>query len=203
MKNTKSLVVMGLLTAILVIFSVTPIGTIVIGPLAITLNIIPIALAAVTLGPTGGLTMGVIFGLLSFSQAAGIIMPSAMGTTLFAINPALTFVQCVVPRALDGLCVGLIYQFVSRVLNKETACFVTGFFSAFLNTAFFMSSLVLLFGRTEYLQGMIDGRSILVFIVTLVGVNAVAEMIASTIVTGSVGIALQKAKLVKSPVSQA
>jgi len=204
MKNTstKSLVIMGLLTAILFIFSFTPLGTITVGPLAITMNTIPIALAAVTLGWQGGLIMGVMFGLMSFMQAAGIMMPSAMGTTLFAINPALTFCQCVIPRALDGLCVGFIYQGITKTLNKETACFITGFFSAFLNTCFFMSSLVLLFSQTEYVGGMIEkygNGNILVFIVTLVGVNAVAEAIASTVITGAVGIALHKAKLIQAP----
>ena len=45
--DTKQLVLMGLLTAILFVFSFTAIGTIPIGPLSITLNIIPVALAAV------------------------------------------------------------------------------------------------------------------------------------------------------------
>ena len=43
MKNVKSLVLLGLLTAILIVFSFTPIGTLPIGPLSITLNIIPVA----------------------------------------------------------------------------------------------------------------------------------------------------------------
>ena len=49
--NTKSLVILGLMTALTMIFSFTPIGSIPIGPLVITLNVIPIAIAAVTVGP--------------------------------------------------------------------------------------------------------------------------------------------------------
>ena len=52
--NTKNLVILGLMTALVLIFSFTSIGTIPIGPLSITLNIIPIAIAAVTCGPAGG-----------------------------------------------------------------------------------------------------------------------------------------------------
>ena len=51
--NTKSLVILGLMTALTMIFSFTPIGSIPIGPLVITLNVIPIAIAAVTVGPVG------------------------------------------------------------------------------------------------------------------------------------------------------
>lgn len=198
---------MGLLTAILLIFSLTPIGTIPINPvLHITLNTIPIAIAAVALGWKGSLIMGTLFGLMSFMQAAGVIMPSQMGTALFAVSPALTFVQCVIPRALDGLLTGLIYQGISKFLNQGVTCFIAGFCSAFLNTLFFMSALVLLFRNAEYVSNMIEtlgNGNILAFVVAAVGVNAVLEWVASTVVTGAVGIALQRAKLVQTPASQA
>lgn len=198
--NVKTLVILSLMTALLILFSFTPIGTIPIGPLSITLNIIPVAIAAITLGAWGGLAMGCVFGVLSFLQCLGIGVPSGMGVILFGINPFLAFVQRFVPRALDGLLVGLLYQGFSKRAGNTLACFVAGFFSAFLNTLFFMSALVLLFGNTEYVQGLIAGRSILLFVVAFVGVNAVVEMLVSTVVTGLVGSALFHAKLL--PVAQ-
>ena len=59
-----------------------------------------------------------------------------------------------------------------------------------------MTSLVLLYGNTEYLQDKIAGRNIIVFIIAFVGINAVTEMISSTVISGAVGVALQKAKLI-------
>ena len=41
------------------------------------------------------------------------------------------------------------------------------------------------------------GKSVIPFIVSFVGVNAVCEMIVCTIITGAVGFALYKAKLIK------
>ena len=61
-----------------------------------------------------------------------------------------------------------------------------------------MSSLILLFGNTEYVQGLIGGQNIFIFVCTFVGINAVAEFIASTVITGAVGSALVKAKLIPS-----
>lgn len=196
--NTKQLVILGLLTALTMIFSFTPIGSIPVGPLVITLNVIPIALAAVAAGPIGGLVIGSVFGLLSFLQCFGIGVPSGMGAILVDINPFLAFVQRFVPRALDGFLVGLIFKGVSKLTNSYVACAVTGFFSAFLNTALFMTALVVLYGNTEYVQGLMGGKNILVFICTFVGINAVFEMLAATIVTGAVGAALCKAKLIPS-----
>ena len=43
-----------------------------------------------------------------------------------------------------------------------------GFFAAFLNTALFMTSLVWLFGNTEYMQNSMAGRGLLAYIVAAV-----------------------------------
>ena len=139
--------------------------------------------------------MGAVFGFLSFLQCLGIGIPSGMGAVLFGINPFLAFIQRFVPRLLDGFLIGLIFKAAKKVWGGSTASFITGFFSAFLNTAFFMSALVLLFGNTEYMQNLIGGRNILLFICTFVGVNAVVEMISSTLISGAIGTALYRAKL--------
>ena len=196
--DVRALAIMGLMTALLILFSFTPIGTIPIGPLSITLNIIPVAIAAIALGPLGGLAMGCVFGILSFLQCLGIGVPSGMGITLFSINPFLAFIQRFIPRALDGLLVGLIFRALEKKPGFRPACFIAGFCSAFLNTLFFMSALVLLFGHTEYVQGLMEktgSHNFLVFTVLFVGINAVVEMLASTVISGFVGSALYHAKI--------
>ncbi|MBR6873222.1 MAG: ECF transporter S component [Ruminococcus sp.] len=273
--NTRQLVLLGLMTALVLIFSLTPIGSIPIGPLSITLNVIPVAIAAIALGPVGGAVIGGVFGLFSFLQCFGVGVPSGMGAVLAEINPFLAFVQRFIPRLLDGLLVGFIFRAVSSIksvrgyyiitgivsagfgfalymsgmllLNFETnesgksvmsvsmtdfidtpslfiptcifvaglsfgvgfllvsskklsqkqvACAITGFCTALLNTIFFMTALVALFGDTEYMQNLIAGRNILMFIIAFVGVNALFEMMTTTIITAAVGPALFKAKMI-------
>lgn len=204
MKNikTKDLVLMGIITALLIVFSMTPIGSIPIGPLVISLNVIPVAIAAVALGPAGGAVAGGIFGIFSFLQCFGIGVPSGMGAILVGINPFLAFVQRFVPRLLDGLLIGFVFRGVSRKFNPYAASAVTGFCSALFNTVLFMSALMLLFGNTEYVQGLMEGMgtdNVFIFICLFVGINAVVEMIVSTIITGAVGSALFHAKLIQPP----
>ena len=95
--STKSVVLLGLLTAVVMLFSFTPIGSIPVGPLVITLNVIPVAIAAIALGPIGGAVIGGVFGLMSFLQCFGIGVSSAMGAVLADINPVLAFIQRFVP----------------------------------------------------------------------------------------------------------
>ena len=80
--------------------------------------------------------------------------------------------------------------------NTYVSCAVTGFFSAFLNTLFFMSALVMMFGNTELIQNLMGGRNIIVGCCVMVGFNAISEMISSTIITAAVGTALSKAHLI-------
>ena len=195
--KTRRLTIMALMTAIMIIFAFTPIGSIPIGPLVISMQVIPVAICAVALGPWGGAAAGAIFGILSFLQCFGIGIPSGMGAILVGINPFLAFIQRFIPRLLDGLLVGFIFNFFKKK-NVYVACCVTGFFTAFLNTAFFMTALVALFGNTEYVQGLIAGRNILVFICAFVGVNAVCEMVAATILTGVIGSTLYKARILSN-----
>ena len=196
--NTRQLTILGLLTGILLLMAYTPLGYLNIGPLAISFNVIPVALASITLGPAGGAAAGAVFGLTSFLQCIGVGGISGMGAILFGINPVLAFIQRFVPRLLDGFLLGYIFRAIQKRKGACLGCFVTGFFSAFLNTLFFMAALILLFGNTEYLQEMIGGRNILLFVCSFVGINAVCEMIASTIITGAVGYALYRSRLFSS-----
>lgn len=203
--KTKSLVFLGLLTALLFIMAYTPLGYLNIGPLAVTFNTIPVAIAAFAMGPMGGAVIGGVFGLTSFLQCFG---GSVLGTALFGVNPALTAIQCFVPRILDGLLIGFIAEAMRKKgVSAAVAGSVTGFFSAFFNTLFYMSSLILLFGNTEviqnYRESIAPGKNVFLFVCAFVGVNAIAEMAASTILTGAVSTALDKAKLVVPKKSKA
>lgn len=194
--TTTQLTMLGLMAAVLLLMAYTPLGYLNIGPLAISFNVIPVAISAVVLGPTGGAIAGAIFGLTSFGQCIGLGGTSAMGAMLFSINPILTFIQRFVPRLLDGICLGYIYKAMRKKTNVYVSCAVTGFFSAFLNTLFFMTALVGLFGNTEYVQGLMGGRNVIIGCCMMVGINAVCEMVSSTVITGAVGAALSKAHLI-------
>lgn len=201
--NTSQFVILSLMTAILLLMAYTPLGYLNIGPLAITFNVIPVAVAAITLGPAGGAFAGAVFGMTSFLQCIGIGGTSAMGVILFDINPFFAFIQRFIPRLLDGFLLGYIFREMRKTGNVSIACMVTGFCSAFLNTVFFMSSLILLFGNSSYMQEMIGGKNVIAFICGFVGINAVFEMIASTVITGAVGMALYRAHFIPASVHKA
>ncbi len=197
-RRTGKLTLYAVLSAILVVLGLVnipmPAG------LSITFNMIPVAVAGIALGPTGGLVLGTVFGLISFAQCYGILGFSGMGAALVAVEPVwrsvlLVFVQRVISRMLMGLLTALIYRAVKDRLKAFPACAAAGFFSAFLNTLFFMSMLVLFFSGTDYLKSSMAGRGFFTYIIASVGVNGLVEMIVATLITGAVGTALKRARL--------
>lgn len=195
--NSRRVTLLGLLTAILMVLSMTPLGYLNIGPLAISFNMIPVAVGAAALGPVGGAVLGAVFGITSFLQCLGIGGTSAMGVILFDINPFFAFIQRFIPRVLAGFLVGAIYRGVRKNMEPGLAGGVAGCFAAFLNTVLFMGALVLLYGDTQYVQDLMAGRNVVVFVAAFVGVNAVIEALASTLVTAALCSTLEKAGLMR------
>ncbi len=198
-QKTTRLVLLGLLTSIMLVLSYTPLGYLKTAGVEITFNMIPVAIAAIILGPVGGGIIGGVFGITSFLQCVGVGGLSAFGATLFGINPIFTFILCFVTRVLAGVIVGYTCKLTAKSMKNlsPVRCAIAGFLAAFINTVFFVATLLLLFGGDPYIKDMIAGRNILIFACVFVGINAVFEIIASTVVTTAVGVPLLKSKIFK------
>lgn len=187
--STKYLVELALLIAVILLMAFTPIGYIKTLGLEITLIVIPVAVGAVILGPTGGAILGGVFGITSFIQCFGM---SPFGTILLGVNPIFTFLVCVPTRILEGWLTGLIYQGLRKTtLPSGVSVTLANLCCPLLNTMFFMGTLVMLFADTMREQfGM---TKVIPFIVTFVGVNGVVEAIVCFLIGATVSATLKSA----------
>ena len=193
--GTRRLTQLALLAALLLVMNFTPLGYLQVGPLSMSLMSIPVSIGAMLMGPVDGAILGGVFGATSFLQAVQGTSP--MGSELFAYSPVGSFVVCFVARVLVGLCCGLVYQGMRKILpGKEKVCAAVGGFSAaFLNTVFFMGFLVLLFYGSPYVQGIVEALGVsnpLAFVVAVVGVQAIVEWAACCVVAAAVTVPLRK-----------
>ena len=185
LSKTKKIALYGILSAIIIIMSFTPLGFLKIGTFSITFLPIPVAVGAAILGPYGGLFFGSLFGLISFLQCFGL---DPQGVILLEINPVYTFILCVVTRALMGLCCGLIFKLIAKIDKTKIISFIVSSFSAaFLNTVFFLFTFTVLFGDGEISERF--GASVSTILVTVVSLNGIVEAIVCT----AVGFAVSKA----------
>lgn len=193
--SVKDMTTLGLLTGILLVMNFTPLGYVHTFGVDISLMMIPVGIGAMLMGPKGGAWLGFIFGATSFYQA--LTGTSVFSATLFNISPMRTFLLCIPTRMLMGFLTGVLFLIVSKLDRKKTVCFfVGGFFAAFLNTVFFMGTLILLFWNTDYIQGFntaFGGVNPFVFVAMFVGVNGILEWPASCIAGGVVSKAIHRA----------
>ena len=175
--STKYLVEMALLVAIILLMAFTPIGYIKTAGLEITLIVVPVAVGAVTLGPTAGAILGGVFGITSF---------------ILGINPFLTFLVCVPTRILMGWLTGLIYHGLRKTkIPSAASVTIASLCCPLLNTTFFMGTLVTLFAST--MRESFGMGKVLPFIFAFVGVNGVVEAIVCFVVGTAISMALKKA----------
>lgn len=193
--KTIKMAQMAILIAIVLVMAFTPLGYLKTIGLEISLITIPVAVAAMVLGPKEGAIVGAVFGITSFYQCFGM---SAFGAMLLSINPIYTFLVCVPTRILEGYLGGLIFRALAKVDKKKTVCFFAGgLVTAVLNTLFFMGVLMMCFWNTDYIQTLnASGVNVLWFCVLFVGINGVVEWVITTIAGGGISKAI--AKVVKN-----
>jgi len=168
--DTGKTVRLAILAAIVIIMAFTPLGYLRTPVLEITFLMIPVAIAAIIIGPSGGAIIGGVFGATSFIQCFGI---SWFGTMLLGINPVFTFILCIVPRILAGWLPGLLYKTLCNKTGKTVSAITASLAAPLLNTVLFVLGLFMMFGRTEFIKGF--GDTTWAIIVVLVGINGLIE----------------------------
>ena len=194
--NVRWMTQLSLLVAILLVMNYIPLlGYVQFGPISASLLTVPVAIGAMTMGPLAGAILGGVFGATSFIQM--VEGKSQMGTQLFSVNPFGAFVVSFVARVLMGLCAALIFNALRKAMpKKEKLCCVIGAIcTPVLNTVFFMGFLVLFFYNCDYVQNVaqtLDATNVFMFIVYLVGVQAVIEWLICGVVASAVTVPVRK-----------
>lgn len=122
--RTRNLVAASLLLAIIILFSVTPLGFIRLGVTALTIIHLPVIIGSILLGPRYGAFLGFAFGVSSVLNAT-----FAPDLTSFAFSPfysvgefsgnGWSLVVALVPRILTGIVPFYIYKLMTFLLKKK------------------------------------------------------------------------------------
>lgn len=188
--KTLFLVQNAVLAGVVVLMTFTPVGYLRLGAVEMTFIMIPVAVGAITLGEKSGALLGLVFGISSFIQCFGM---SPFGAALLQINPIYTFIMCLVPRVLMGYLCGVIYKLLAK-LKKGVAVIIASFSAPVINTILFIASLMIFFGKSDFIMGMRAGsENLIAFLVAFVGFNGIMEIVTTTLITPPVALAVEKA----------
>lgn len=191
-RKTVRLVQMAILVAIIFLLMFTPLGFLVIGPIAATTIQMPVIIGAILLGPTSGAILGGFFGLSAIIKV--IIMPGAdaFATAVLTYNFFGYLVIAMVPRILMGWFAGLLGTALQKNKKDVLTYGVTGFIGSMLNTIFYLGALWMIAAQVIANAYQIDLSGVGAVVMTTAITAGVPEAIISSIVVTAVCKALKK-----------
>lgn len=192
-KDTRWMVSVALMAAIIIVLANTPLGMIQLPIIKATTVHIPVIIGAILLGPMAGAILGGVFGICS-------LISNTMAPTLlsFAFSPFLSTtgfagvlkaiwisVGC---RILIGVIAGWLWILLSKFkINHYIALPLTGFIGSMVNTVTVMGSIYFLFAH-QYAQAKeVAITAVWGLIMTTVTASGIPEAIAAAVLVTALG----------------
>ncbi len=198
--NVRKMTIIGMLCAISIIMSLTPIGYIPINPvMSLTIMHIPVIIGAIVEGPLAGMFIGFIFGATSLLKA--LTAPTI--TNFISLNPLVSILPRMLIAVVSYYSYILISNMMDRIMSKKSAediknsklkivpAALTGVIGTLTNTIGYLGMAYILYAQ-RFAEAYISnnpnasGLNPAYIIFGLVGANAIPEAILAAIIVGSV-----------------
>lgn len=197
--DTRWMVGVALMAAIVILLANTPLGMIQLPIIKATTVHIPVIIGAILFGPLAGSILGGIFGICS--MISNTTAPTLLS---FAFSPFLSTtgipgmlkaiwvsVGC---RILIGLAAGWLWLGLKKLkLNDLIALPITGFVGSMVNTIFVMGSIYFLFAEQYAAAKQVAITAVFGLIMATVAASGIPEAIAAAILVTAITKALLKA----------
>lgn len=185
--SIKQMAIIGMLSAISIMLSMTPLGFIPIGPIDATIMHIPVIIGAIIEGPIVGGIIGFIFGFTSFIRA--ITMPKP--TSFVLMNPFIS----ILPRVIMGIVSFYVYKIIFKITKKSSLSGVfSGLIGSLINTFGVLGMVYFLYAQ-KYVQAIGKDPSMAKTIILGIAMtNGIPEAIIGSLVVSGVIVILKKSK---------
>lgn len=185
--SLRQIAVVGLLSALTVVLSVTGLGFIPIPPINATILHIPTLIGALVEGPKVGMVIGFVFG--AYSMLQNIMAPNIMSFAF--LNPLVA----VVPRMLIGPAAYVIYKYMpmQRAAIKVA---ISLFLGTMIHTILVMGMIYLIYAEPYAVAQGIPVSNVLNIVIGVALFHGPLEGLAATAIGTPVVMAL-RAKLKK------
>ena len=163
------MVTLALLAALVVVLQ-TVASNIKVGPIPITLTLVPIVIGAVLYGPGAGALLGATFGLVT--AVAGLTGYDAGTQALIQASPVWTILTCFVKATAAGWVAGLVYRALRK--KQTLGCVLAAMSAPVVNTGIFLLAMTTVLRSS--LEAWAGGTDMVYYVfVVLTGVNFLVE----------------------------
>ena len=196
MNKVHKITLTAMLVAIIFLLTFTPLGYLVVGPIAATTIQMPVIIGAALMGPVTGLVLGLFFGLSAIIKV--LIMPGAdaVATLVLTTAPLRYILICVGSRALMGWLTGLLGQGLHKIhaLGGQKTVIrygILGFVGSMLNTIFYLGFLGLIGNELVMNYYATDASGLVAMITGVAMTLGIPEAVVSCVIVGAVCKALE------------
>lgn len=194
-KDTRWMVSVALMAAIVILLANTPLGMIQLPIIKATTVHIPVIIGAVLLGPSAGAILGAVFGICSMisNTTAPTLLSFAfspfLAEDLLGIVKALWIaIGC---RVLIGVVAGWVWIGLQKLkVSPWVALPLTGFIGSMTNTVFVMGSIYLLLASQYASAKEVALDAVWGLIMATVTASGIPEAIAAAVLVTALGKAL-------------
>lgn len=181
----------GLLMGIIILLQLFASG-LRIGPVPISLVLIPIVVGAVLYGPAIGAFLGGVFGLIVIIMIVVGMDPASM--LMMQFNAVGTVITCMVKGILAGLVPGLVYKMFAKTKKKKTGYVLASACAPIMNTGFYVLMVITIFkGLMENAYKIQGIGAVFATIMAMIATNFIAEVATTAIIAPIVIVAVKKA----------
>lgn len=178
--QAKKLTYFAVLTALTFVLQLLG-NTVKIGVVTLNFSLIPIVLAAIMLGVWYGMALGAITGLIILFNC-GILGADGFTNVLFATDPVIITLVCVVKTALAGALSALLFKWVNKH-NGFVATIVAAGIVPIINTCIFILGMLCIIPSLNAAGFIAEGaNAFAVIVLGFVGLNFVFEFALNVIV---------------------
>lgn len=182
------LTALAILTALVIVLQTVASG-IRIGPIPISLTLVPIVVGAVLLGPAAGAGLGAVFGLITI--IAGISGADEFTNILWAASPFGLIVVAMGKAVLCGLAAGLIAKALAK--RETLGCILAALSAPIVNTGVFAIGMLTIF--RPVLQDFANGSNAVYYLfIVMVGVNFLVEFSVNAVLSAAIARIVQVGK---------
>lgn len=185
-KKTMMIVVMGLLTAIVVVLQIFASGIWLNPTTCITLVLAPTIVGAALYGWKAGAWLGAVF--------SAVVLISGQASFFMAMSIPGTIITVMLKGTLAGIAGGAMYRLVEKK-NRIAAVVAAGIVTPLVNTGVYILGCLIFFN--DYLQtgAAADGRGMFAYIIfAMVGMNFVIELAINLVLSSAIVLILNLAQ---------
>lgn len=186
-KKTQTVVVMGLLTAIIVVLQIFAAGIQLGSLFNITLVLAPIIVGAALYGWKAGAWLGMVF--------SAVVLLSGQASFFMAMSIPGTVITVLLKGTLAGIAGGLMYRLIEKK-NRTAAVVAAGIVTPVVNTGVYILGCLVFF--MDYLQAATEASEyntlFACILFYIVGLNFVVELAINLVLSSAIVLILNIAK---------